>query len=322
MSTERVDYLFRGSHPAFFWAASLLNQKGLNVAILIESNFHSWEIFPKEILSMIGISELLNQRDHDPIQILTSHCRMGIFQDLETTLKDYQWSVGDRRSAEVMRGLSYFAKGSDYPAVYGETPEELIRACHEMVYLEKPLSEVRSQAILHLKKMGVKVLMNSDDLPIAEQTVILDSSRAKVFRSKFEIEFPLEHLPIGSSKRMVLAEGNSPLIEMIHRNGRLTLRTLLPEEETLPQKMLDAVQPYFKNFQFLTSQISIVPRQDFHLEWSEAQNSVDTSRMGIWLISPAINPERGERSLYFRISELLRKKDKKNQVFDSKDFFC
>ncbi len=32
MSAEQVDFLFRGSHPAFYWAAALLKLKGKTVA--------------------------------------------------------------------------------------------------------------------------------------------------------------------------------------------------------------------------------------------------------------------------------------------------
>lgn len=322
MSTERVDFLFRGSHPAFFWAAALLKQKGMSVAILPEPALHAWEVFPREILSLIGLDDLVCDRNQNPIQILTSHCRMGILQDLEGTLKDYELSVGERHSAEILRGLSYYAKGSDYPAVYGESFQELIRSGHEMVYFENSPAEIQSKAVFHIKKIGVHVLLNSDDLPIAEQTVILDSSRAKIFRCKYEIEIPMDSLPVGASPRMLLVERNSPLIEMIHRNGKLVLRTLLPEEESLPQKMLNAIQPYFRGYQWNMLNVMVVPRQEFHLEWAEHLSNVDSSRLGTWLISPAINPEWGERSLYVRISDLLRKKDKKKQLFEKTDLFA
>jgi len=321
MSTERVDFLFKGSHPAFFWAAALLKEKGKSVAILPEPSVHSWEFFPREIISMIGLDDLIHDRDQSPIQILSSHCRFGIFREIETTRKDYEFCVGVQPSPEVKRGLSYYAKGSDYPGVFGETAADLIQSCHEMVYLENSPQETLSKVIIHMKKIGVAIVSDSDDLPIAEQTVVLDLSRAKAFRSKFEIEIPLDILPEGASQRMLFVERSSPLIELVHRNGKLHLRTLLPEEDSLPSKMLATIQPYFKNTPFDSVPVTVVPLQDHHLEWTEGQSNVDSSKLGTWLISPAINPELGERSLYYRVSDLLLKKFKKQQIFDKKDLF-
>src|ERR1035437_4151819 len=114
MSTTRVDFLFRGSHPAFFWAASLLKQKGKSVAILPEPEAHSWELFPREVLSLLGLEELKTDRDQNPIQIITKKCKLGIFIDLDFTKKDFAFCTGNTPAPELNRGLSFYAKGSDY----------------------------------------------------------------------------------------------------------------------------------------------------------------------------------------------------------------
>ncbi len=321
MSTERVDFLFRGSHPAFFWAAALLKQKGNSVAILPEPAVHSWELFPKMALPLLGLEDLKTDRDTNPIQILTTHSRFGIYNELELSKKDFAFSVGDQVSAEAKRGLSYYAKGSDYPPVYGENSSDLINACHEMVYFEKSPNEIQSRVIIHLKKMGVQVLMDSSNLPIAEQTVVLDLERAKLLRTKFEIAFPLQTLPVGASNRMMFVERNSPLIEMIHRDGYIHLRTLLPEQEFLIDRMINTVSPYLGDFEIDLAEVKTVLRGPAHEEWVESLSNVDTSRLGTWLISPAMNPELGERSLYVRLSDLIQKKYKKTQQFENKELF-
>jgi hypothetical protein len=322
LSTERVDFLFRGSHPAFFWAAALLKQKGKSVAILPEPAVHSWEYFPKMALELLGLEDLKSDRDIHPIQILTSQSRFGIFNEQDLTQKDFEFSVGDQVSSEAKRGLAYYAKGSDYPAVYGESAADLIKACHEIVYFEKSPQEIQSAAVIHLKKMGVQILMDSNDLPIAEQTVVLDLSRAKVLRSKFEIVYPLQELPIGASKRMLFVERNSPLIEMIHRDGNLHLRTLLPEQDQLIERMISTVSQYLGGHEMDLSEVKTVLRGPAHEEWVELQSHVDSSHLGTWLLSPALNPELGERSLYVRLSDLILKKYKKNQIFENQELFA
>jgi hypothetical protein len=104
------------------------------------------------------------------------------------------------------------------------------------------------------------------------------------------------------------------LIEMIHRNGKLHLRTLLPEEDSLSSRMLKTVEPYFAGNSFSPEKLVVIPQQDSHFEWTENLSNVDASKLGTWLISPAINPELGERSLYVRISDLLAKKFKKQEL--------
>jgi hypothetical protein len=321
LSTERVDFLFRGSHPAFFWAAALLKQKGMSVAVLPEPSLHSWELFPKMAVELLGLEDLKTDRDIHPIQILTSQSRFGIYNELELTNKDFAFSVGDQVSSEAKRGLSYFAKGSDYPAVYGESANELMQACHEMVYFEKSPNEIQSRVIIQLKQLGVQVLMDSSDLPIAEQTVVLDPNRAKLLRTKFEIAFPLQTLPVGASNRMLFVERNSPLIEMIHRDGFIHLRTLLPEQDFLIERMIDTVSQYLGGHEIDLSEVRTVLRGPAHEEWVESQSNVDASRLGTWLISPAANPELGDRSLYVRLSDLISKKFKKNQLFENKELF-
>jgi hypothetical protein len=321
LSTERVDFLFRGSHPAFFWAAALLKQKGLSVAILPEPAVHSWEYFPQSVVDALGIADLKSDRDIHPIQILTSQSRFGIYNDLDLTEKDFAFSVGDQVSSEAKRGLSFFAKGSDYPAVYGESAADLMKACHDMVYFEKSPNEIQSRVIIQLKQMGVQVLMDSNDLPIAEQTVVLDLSRAKLLRTKFEIVFPLHALPVGASSRMLFVERNSPLIEMIYRDGAIHLRTLLPEQDFLIERMITTVSQYLGGHEVDLSEVRTVLRGPAHEEWVESQSNVDASRMGTWLISPALNPELGERSLYVRLSDLIQKKFKKSQIFENQELF-
>jgi len=321
MSTERVDFLFRGSHPAFYWAAALLKQKGKSVAILPEPDGHSWEIFPVEVLTLLGLHPRKTNRDQSPIQILTKERRLGIFGDLAFTQKDFQFCAGSGPSPELARGLAYYAKGSDYPVVFRETTDELIEACHQMEYFEQESSETEIQVLSHLKKMGVIILKDEHDLPLAEQTIILDFKRARLFRTRFEITVPLKELPVGASNRMVFVERNSPLIEMIYQNESLHLRALLPEEPILIERMLATVKKYFPDQHWTAGDAKIVPPGPVHSEWMEAKSNVDSSKLGIWLLSPAINHELGERSLYVRLSELLVKKYKKQQVFEVKELF-
>ena len=321
MSTERVDFLFRGSHPAFCWAAALLKQKGKNVAILPEPEGHSWEIFPVEVLSLLGLHPLKTDRDQSPIQILTKERRLGIFADLTLTQKDYQFCAGVGPAPELARGLSFYAKGSDYPVVFRETDAQLIEACHHMEYFEQSPREIEIQVLSHLKKMGVIILKDENNLPLAEQTVVLDFKRARLFRTKFEIAVPLKNLPVGASNRMLFVERNSPLIEMIYQNESLHLRTLLPEEPLLIERMLNTVKNYFPDQHWSASEAKVIPPGVAHSEWIEAKSNVDSSKLGLWLMSPAINHELGERSLYVRLSELLTKKFKKEQVFEVKELF-
>lgn len=321
MSTDRVDYLFRGSHPAFYWAAALLKQKGKSVAILPEPSVHSWELFPTETLELLGLHDLKTNRDENPIQILTPKCRFGIFSDLEFTQKDYAFCTGGQSDLEIHRGISFFAKGSDYPTVFGESSNELLKSAHGMEYFERSPDEIQSKIMIQLKKIGVIVLKNEQDLPSAEQTVILDLSRAKVFRRKFEMVIPMKSLPIGASNRMLFVERNSPLIETLYREGNLFIRTLLPEEPLLIEKILKALSPYFIDEKLNVDQVKVVPHHVAQDEWAEEKSHVDSSKQGFWYVSPALNPELGERSLYVRISDLLTKKYKKQPIFAAPELF-
>jgi hypothetical protein len=321
MSTMRVDFLFRGSHPAFYWAAALLKQKGKSVAIYSEPELHSWELFPQEVLSLLGLEKSTTDRDQNPIQILTTQFRFGIYSNLDFTKKEKSFCVGEKAAPELNRGLSFFAKGSDYPVVFGDNTDELIEATHRMEYFEVPPHEVKLKVTTHLKKMGVEIYENDRDLPIAEQTVILDLSRAEIFRTKFEITVPLSKLPVGASNRMLFVQRNSPLIEMIHFNETLHLKTLLPNDPALIERMLLTIAPYFLGSKFSHSSVTIVPEVISHHEWVGLKSPVDSSKIGTWLVSPAISPELGERSLYIRISELLRLKFKKQPIFENTELF-
>ena len=321
MSTERVDFLFRGSHPAFYWAAALLKQKGKSVAILPSPEVHGWESFPVEVLELLGLKDLKSSRDDSPIQILTPQRRLGIFSDLEFTKKDFSFCAGNTPSPELDRGLSFYSKGSDYPVVFGESSSELLVSCHRMEYFEMSPFEIQKHVNAHLKNLGVIILKDDQSLPIAEQTLVLDLSRAKVFRTKFEITLPLINLPVGATNRMLFVERNSALIEMVYFDGLLRLRTLLPEEPLLIERMLGAIQPYFPGEKWTPQDAKIVPENVSHHEWGEAKSNIDASKLGTWLISPALNHELGERSLYVRISDLLTKKFKKHQVFEVKELF-
>lgn len=84
------DYLFRGSHPAFFWAAVVLKQKGKKVAILPSSEGREWECVPHEVLSLLDLHDFKTNRDENPIQIVTTDRRAGIFNDLEFTQRDFE----------------------------------------------------------------------------------------------------------------------------------------------------------------------------------------------------------------------------------------
>lgn len=321
MSTTKVDYLFRGSHPAFYWAAALLRQKGKSVAIFPEPKQHSWELFPVEVLELLGLEKSKTDRDSSPIQILSSNFRFGIFSDLESSRKEKDFCVGERPSLELGRGLSFYAKGSDYPVVFGENISELLSASHGMEYFERAPGEVESIVTARLEKMGVLIMEDDQHLPIAEQTVILDLSRADVFRSKLEITLPMKQLPVGASNRMLFVERNSPLIEMVHLNETLHVRTLLPNKPQLVERMLATIQPYFQGISLDHHKAKLVPESVVHHEWVEKKSNVDSSKLGTWLISPAINPELGERSLYVRISELLSKKYKKQPIFQNSELF-
>jgi hypothetical protein len=321
MSTDRVDFLFRGSHPAFYWAAALLKQKGESVAIYSAPESHAWEGFPVEVLALLGLKQLKTDRDLHPIQILTHSRRLGVFADLAFTKKDFLFCAGNAPSPELDRGLSFYAKGTDYPVVFGESSSELLEACHRMEYFEKTQAEIQSHVVLHLQKMGVVFLKDEQSLPIAEQTVILDLKRAKIFRTKYEIILPLKDLPVGASKRMLFVERNSPMIEMVHIAGKLHLRTLAHEEPLLIEQMLSVIQPYFPEQKWNASDATVVAENVSHYEWGEVKSNIDASKLGTWLISPALNNELGERSLYVRISDLLTKKFKKQQVFEIKELF-
>jgi hypothetical protein len=321
MNATNVDFLFKGSHPAFFWAAAVLRKKGKSVAILLQPEAHSWEILPAEIVSMLGLSDLQTDRDLHPIQILTSKCRLGIFNDLEFTKKDYAFCAGEQPSPELNRGLSFYAKGSDYPVVFGESADELLKATHGMVYFEKNPDLILKKATEALVSLGVKIILDQQPLPIAEQVIELDLKRAKVFRKKFEFTLPLKELPTGASNRMLFVERNSPLIEMVHLDQKLHLKTLLPEESGLISKVLKAIHPYFYDENFKESDATISAEHVSQYEWSEEKSHVDSSKPGLWVVSPAINPELGERSLYVRLSELLSRKFKKQQVFENADLF-
>jgi len=319
MSTTRVDFLFRGAHPAFFWAASLLKQKGKSVAILPEPGAHSWELFPSEVLGMLGIEGLKTDRDQNPIQILTKKCRFGIFNDLDFTKKDFSFCTGDSPAPELNRGLSFYAKGSDYPAVFGENSSDLLIDAHRMEHFDLPAKIIQTKAIEHLKSIGVHFLTDDHNLPIAEQTIVLDISRAQVFRTRFEFTVPRKNLPVGATNRMLFVEKNSPLIELNYRDGILQFRTLLPEEPLLIEKILNTTRIYFGEEKIDSSQITITPIESCFREWADLKSHVDASKLGTWLISPAINQELGERTLYARISELLRMKFKKEQIFQNSE---
>jgi len=311
----------RGSHPAFFWTAALLKAKGKSVAIIHEPELPSWEYFPTEVLSFLGLTDLKTDRDHNPIQILSRKSRLGIFGDLEFTLKDFKFCAGNSPAPELNRGISFYAKSSDYPVVFGESSSELLAAAHRMDYFEKPAEFIKAKVTETLRQLGVVVLDDDRNLPIADQTVVLDLSRAKIFRTKFEFTLPLKTLPEGASNRMLFVERNSPLIEMTHLDGVLHFRTYLPEEPLLIQKILTSVQPYFLNVNLDITQAKVVPTQISHHDWVEFKSNVDASKLSTWYISPAINPELGERSLYIRLSELLSRKYKKQQIFDNNDLF-
>ena len=247
MSTERVDFLFRGSHPSFFWAAALLKKKGKSVAILPQPEVHSWELLPTEALSFLGVEGLKTNRDQNPIQILTKKCRFGVFSDLEFTKKDFNFCSGNAPAPELNRGLSFYAKGSDYQAIFGENSSELLKEAHRMEYFDLKPEKIISQATAHLRTMGIVFFDDDQNLPIAEQTIILDVTRAKVFRTRFEFTLPMGKLPTGASNRMLLVERGSPLIEMIHFDSILHVRTLLPEGPSLVQNMVNAITPYFSD---------------------------------------------------------------------------
>ena len=321
MSTANLDFLFKGSHPAFFWAAAALRKKGKSVGILLQPEAHSWELLPAEIISMLGLDEFKTNRDLQPIQILTRKSRLGIFNDLEFTKKDYSFCAGEQVFPELNRGLSFYAKGSDYPVVFGESADELLKATHDMVYFEKNPELILKKASQTMSALGVVFFQDEKQVPVAEQIVELDLTRAKVFRKKFEFTLPLQKLPIGASSRMLFVERNSPLIEMVHLDGQLHVKTFLPEEPELISKVLKAIHPYFYEEIFKASDATFSPEHVSQYEWAEQKSHVDSSKPGLWLVSPAINPELGERSLYVRLSELLSRKFKKQQVFENADLF-
>ena len=120
---------------------------------------------------------------------------------------------------------------------------------------------------------------------------------------------------------MLFVEKNSPLIEMIFQNNQLHLRTLLPEEPLLIERMLSVVKIYFPDEPWTVNDARVIQQSAVQSEWTEAKSNVDSSKQGLWLVSPAIKPELGERSLYVRLSELLTKKFKKQQVFELKELF-
>ena len=321
MSSNKIDFLFKGSHPAFYWAAALLKSKGKSVAILPGIDFHSWEMIPEAVISFLGLSDFKINRDVHPIQILTRKARFGIFNDFEFTKKDFLFCSSIQSDPELMRGLTFYSKGSDYPTVFGSSNEELLKSVHQLNYFEMSSNQLQDHASAHLKRLGVIVLSSNSELPSSDLTIEMDLTRAKVFRKKFEITLPLKKLPTGASNRMLFVEGGSPLIELLFLDETLHLRTFLPEEPLLIEKMLKVIRPYFFDENFDVSMVKIVPENQSHYEWGELKNYVDASHPGTWLISPAVNPELGELSLYVRISDLFRQKFKKQQVFEIADLF-
>lgn len=319
METSPVDFLFKGFHPAFFWASSLLVKKGKKVAILETQDGTQWTAFPKGILDELKLDHLKSDRNLQPVQVLTSHSRFSIYDDPVWTQDDFLFCTDGKVHAEWLRGLSYYSKGSDYPAVFGETAEDLLKAVQLVDYLDHPDSRVLKEAIQTLKKMGVFMIGQGQPVPDADQTFEIDYRQSRVFRSRHEFAHPLKTLPPGASSRMLFVEKNSPLIEMVHRDEWIYFNVLMSQEvDDWVEKVILAIDSYFPGVQWNTREIRITPQLDLHQEWMDTGKRSEIHQHGLTRISPMINPDLGIKSLYVRVLQALKLITKKEQLIDIK----
>jgi hypothetical protein len=273
--SSHYDFVLLGEHPAGLWAALRLLELEKKVLILPLGRDSGLNAAPKAVIRDFGWkdSEWLD-RGSQPIQIITPNRRFrveGNPEDLET---EYEFQFGQKPagnpSYEILRGLAYFARGSEAGPVFAEDWKLWVQRALDTVYLEKESGFLVKSMLRHLSERGAHIsrseqlkqvfvdkktlvgvqlegaskmistvsglICSNYDLVkgyLNESLPSLSEPMGWTFEMKFECA--PSSLPAGLTRRMAYVESGAPILEIIQQtSGYFQLRTPLPiSEESL-----------------------------------------------------------------------------------------
>ena len=123
--SSHYDFVLLGEHPAGLWAALRLLELEKKVLILPLGRDSGLNASPKSVIRDFGWkdSEWLD-RGSQPIQIITPNRRFRVEGTPEDLEAEYEFQFGQKPagnpSYEILRGLAYFARGSEAGPVFAE----------------------------------------------------------------------------------------------------------------------------------------------------------------------------------------------------------
>lgn len=264
------DCVVLGEHPAGLWAALHLADLDQRVLVLPLDPESGPNALPRQVALDFGWTPDDWDRGPDLLQILTPERRFRIGPTMDAFLEEYEFQFGgspdhsSNVSNELVRGLAFYARGSETGPVIGSEWKAWAGACLDTVYFEKDPGYVVHKMLRQLSARGVHIAK-----PGALRQIFVDrgnlvgvqlagSSRMIAARFGFlctQIErlrslmtepqpwfsdpqgwkFSMKlscnpsALPVGLGSRMLYVQGGAPILE-IHQTqrGEFRLTTQLP----------------------------------------------------------------------------------------------
>jgi hypothetical protein len=273
--SSQYDFVLLGEHPAGLWAALRLLELEKKVLILPLGRDSGLNAAPKVVFRDFGWgdSDWLDSGARQT-QIITPSRRFRVEGSLEDFETEYEFQFGQKPSEnpsyEILRGLAYFARGSETGPVFPEDWKLWVQRALDTVYLEKDSGFLVKNMLRHLSERGAHI-SRTDQLKqvfVDKKTLVgvqLDGASKMISTGSglicanydlvkgylneslpslsepigwnFEMGFECatSSLPAGLTRRMIYVESGAPILEMIQQTaGHFQLRTPLPiSEESL-----------------------------------------------------------------------------------------
>lgn len=157
------DCVFLGEHPAGLWTALQLADLDKKILILPLDSTESLSSLPRQVALDFGWIEEDWDRGNDGLQILTPERRFRIPTTLEGFEREYEFQFGDLPgsssdvSNEIVRGLAYYARGSETGPVIGQEWKAWASLCLNTVHFEKEPGHVVRRMLRQLSSRGVHI---------------------------------------------------------------------------------------------------------------------------------------------------------------------
>ncbi len=160
---SEYDCVILGEHPAGLWAALHLVDLDKRILVLPLDSVESVRSLPRQVALDFGWTEEDWSRGDDVLQILTPDRRFNVPSTLEELEKEYEFQFGTppgragEVSNEIVRGLAYFARGSETGPVIGQEWLRWASLCLETVHFDKEPGYVVRRMLRQLSSRGVHV---------------------------------------------------------------------------------------------------------------------------------------------------------------------